>query len=147
LRNAGGRIDRRLRYGSSEMADLGVAERAERRGRGGAEARRAVRRAAPSEHLRYITRRIPSFSVMNEEALATIEANADLVLEEVGLEFRGDAEVLQLWRDAGCDVQGERVHFPRGLCRRLVVENAPATFVQHARNADRSVVIGGPHSV
>ncbi|MDF2095667.1 trimethylamine methyltransferase family protein [Aquibaculum arenosum] len=118
-----------------------------RRGRGGAETRRAARRGGAREQLGQILRKIPCFEVMNVEALEIIEHNADTVLEEVGLEFRGDAEALQLWKDAGCDVQGERVHFPRGLCRELVTENAPQSFTQHARNPERSVQIGGDATV
>ena len=69
------------------------------------------------------------------------------MLEEIGIDFRGDPEILQLWRDAGADVQGERIHFPRGLCRKLVKDHAPKTFTQYGRNPERSVEIGGPHTV
>lgn len=121
--------------------------RAGRRARGGAESRRAARRGGAREQLGQIVRKIPCFEVMNDEALEIIEQNADTVLEEIGLEFRGDAEALALWKEAGCDVQGERVRFPRGLCRKLVTENAPRTFTQHARNPARSVEIGGDVTV
>jgi len=121
--------------------------RAGRRGRGGAETRRAARRGGGREQLGYILRKIPCFEVLNEEALEIIEHNADTVLQEVGLEFRDDAEALALWKDAGCDVDGERVRFPRGLCRKLVTENAPRVFTQHARNPERSVQIGGDATV
>jgi len=121
--------------------------RAGRRGRGGAETRRAARRGGGREQLGYILRKIPCFEVLNEEALEIIEHNADTVLQEVGLEFRDDAEALALWKDAGCDVDGERVRFPRGLCRKLVTENAPKVFTQHARNPERSVQIGGDATV
>ncbi len=53
--------------------------------------------------------------MLNEEGLAIIEANADTVLEEIGIEFRDDAEALALWKDAGADIKGERVHFPKGF--------------------------------
>jgi trimethylamine--corrinoid protein Co-methyltransferase len=122
-------------------------DRRGRRARGGADARRQARRSGGSQQLRYITRKIPTLEVLNDEALAIIEHNADTILEEVGIEFRGDAEALDLFRDAGCDVQGERVHFPRGFCRKTVSENAPRTFTQHARNPERSVVIGDGSTV
>src|SRR5690625_5251917 len=125
----------------------GEGRRSGRRARGGSESRRAARRGSSREQLGQILRKIPCFEVMNEEALETIEHNADSVLEEIGLEFRDDPEVLQLWKDAGCDVQGERIRFPRGLCRRIVQDNAPRTFTQHARNAARSVQIGGDVTV
>jgi trimethylamine--corrinoid protein Co-methyltransferase len=67
-------------------------------------------------------------------------------LQEVGIDFRDDAEALQMWKDAGADVKGERVRFPKGLVRGLI-KTAPSQFTQYARNADRSVVIGGDHTV
>lgn len=50
--------------------------------------------------------------MLSEEGLALIEHNADTVLEEIGIDFKDDAEALQIWKDAGADVQGERVRFP-----------------------------------
>src|SRR5690606_23286639 len=94
----------------------------------------------------FIRRKLKAFEVLDEEGLALIEANADRVLEEIGIEFRGDAEALQLWEEAGADVRGERVHFPKGLCRTLL-KTAPSRFIQHARNPQRSVQIGGDATV
>ena len=51
-----------------------------------------------------------------------------------------------MWRKAGADVRGERVHFPKGLCRSLL-KTAPSVFTQHARNPERSVQIGGKATV
>ncbi len=83
---------------------------------------------------------------MGEEGLAAIEAAAETLLEEIGMDFRGDPEALRLWRSAGADVKGERVRIPRGLARRLCA-TAPRQFTQLARNPARSVEIGGPHVV
>ncbi|MEZ5780980.1 MAG: trimethylamine methyltransferase family protein [Rhizobiaceae bacterium] len=114
---------------------------------GGAAARRAARTGGgPGQSLTYIRRRISVYNVLDEEGLALIERNADTVLEEIGIEFRDDAEALELWRQAGADVKGERVHFPRGLPRSLL-KTAPATYTQHARNSERSVEIGGNATV
>lgn len=124
-------------------------ERARRgsRGGGGAAARRAARSGGgPGEQLTYIKRKLKPFEVLDEEGLALIEANTDTVLEEIGIEFRDDAEALDLWREAGADVRGERVHFPKGLCRELI-KTAPSVFTQHARNPERSVQIGGDATV
>ena len=122
----------------------------ERRGRGersGAAACRAARSGGgPGLSLTYITRKIPVYEVLGEEGLSLIEANADTILEEIGIEFRDDAEALQMWRDAGADVKGERVRFPRGLCRELL-KSAPSSFTQHARNPAKSVQIGGDATV
>ena len=79
---------------------------------------------------------------MHNEAAELIEVNADLVLNEIGIEFRDDQEVLNLLRDAGCDVDGTRVRFPKGLARKLA-STAPSQFTQFARNPLKSVEIGG----
>lgn len=113
----------------------------------GAAGRRASRAGGGSgEKLTYITRNIPVYEVLNEEALSIIEENADRVLEEIGIEFRDDPEALEMWKAAGAMVDGERVRFPRGLCRKLL-ETAPPIFTQHARNPARSVQIGGDATV
>ncbi len=118
-----------------------------RRGRGGgAAARREKRQTTEINHLTYITRTMPEYEVLGEEGLGLIEANADTVLEEIGIEFRDDEEALVMWKHAGADVRGERVHFPKGLCRSLIA-TAPPIFTQYARNRDRSVKIGGKHTV
>ena len=44
------------------------------------------------------------------------------------------------WRASACAV-------PRGMCRSIVQATAPREFVQHARNPERSVPIGGKHTV
>jgi trimethylamine--corrinoid protein Co-methyltransferase len=113
----------------------------------GREAKRAARLAHAIETVPFITRNIPYYEVLGEEGLALIEHNADTVLEEIGIDFKDDAEALQLWREAGADVQGERVHFPRGMCRAIVQKSAPREYVQHARNPQRSVVMGGKNTV
>ena len=44
-------------------------------------------------------------------------------------------------------VDGERVRFPRGMCRSIVQASAPRQFTQYARNPERNVEIGGMHTV
>ncbi|MBT3557288.1 MAG: trimethylamine methyltransferase, partial [Rhodospirillales bacterium] len=113
---------------------------------GGREARRALRENAKVEAAPYIQRKIPYTEILGEEALVTIENNADTILKEIGIEFRDDQEVLDLWKDAGADVQGERVRFEKGMLREIL-KTAPSEFTQHARNPDRNVVIGGGNTV
>jgi trimethylamine---corrinoid protein Co-methyltransferase len=92
----------------------------------------------------FITRTLPPYEMLGEEALTTIEQHADQLLEEIGLEIRGDAEAISLWREAGADIVDDcRVRVPRGLARAIVRRSAPASFTQHARNPARSVTIGG----
>ena len=68
------------------------------------------------------------------------------ILEEVGVDFRGDTEALALWREAGAEVAGERVRIPPELAMAQLAF-APDRFTQHARNPDRNVEIGGPNLV
>ena len=53
---------------------------------GGAVARRALRRGAKAVKHRFITRSIPVYRTLSEEALELIEGNADTVLEEIGID-------------------------------------------------------------
>jgi trimethylamine--corrinoid protein Co-methyltransferase len=91
----------------------------------------------------WITRGVPPYEVLTEEGLSLIEHNADTILEEIGIDFRDDEEALALCREAGAEVDGMRVRFPRGLCRSIIQASAPREFMQHARNPARSVKIGG----
>src|SRR6202050_432551 len=113
----------------------------------GRDAKRAARTARAGAAIPYITRKIPYYEGLNAEGLTLMEDNADTILEEIGIDFRDDAEALALWKAAGADVQGERVHFPRGLPRSLIQNSAPRQFVQYARNAAHNVPIGGKHTV
>ena len=118
-----------------------MAESARRARGGGGAAWRAARTAVSFETARYIERNIPNFEVLTEEALQIIEHNADTVLEEIGVNFPDNPDALALWRNAGADVQGERVRIPRGLARKLC-STAPSTITQVARNRERDVVSG-----
>ena len=118
-----------------------------RRSAGGREAKRAARSARVAQSAPYITRKIPYFEVLDEEGLATIERNANTILEEIGIDFRDDAEALDIWRKAGAEITGERVRFPGGMCRAIVQASAPREFTQYARNPAHNVVIGGKNTV
>jgi trimethylamine--corrinoid protein Co-methyltransferase len=84
--------------------------------------------------------------MLSDEGAEIIENNAEIILEEIGIEFKDDPEALDILREHGADVQGQRVHFPRGLCREYC-QKAPSEFTQHARNPARSVEIGGNRTV
>ncbi|MCB5197798.1 trimethylamine methyltransferase family protein [Loktanella sp. TSTF-M6] len=115
------------------------------RGGGGA-ARRAERTAVSVETAKYIERNIPNYEVLTEEALQVIERNAETVLEEIGVNFVDNPAALDRWRAAGAQIEGERVRIPRGLARKLC-STAPSEYIQHARNPERSVVVGGKNLV
>lgn len=114
---------------------------------GGRAARQALRAHAHVERVSYLTRTMAPFEVLSEEGLELIEHNADTVLEQVGVEFRDSPEALALLAGAGADVEGERVRFPRGMCRSIVQATAPRSFTQVARNPANNVVLGGAGTV
>ena len=95
----------------------------------------------------YIDRKIGVLPVLSEEGLELIEANADRILAEVGMEFRDDPEIIAIFAEAGCDIDGERVRFAPGFCRKTIQATAPAEFTQAARNPENSVRIGGNATV
>jgi trimethylamine---corrinoid protein Co-methyltransferase len=113
--------------------------------RGGQTARRAERASAPLVQKKFITREIPLYELLNAEGLDLIHEESMTILEEIGIEFRYEP-ALKLWREAGADVRGQRVHFPRGLVLEII-KTAPSQYTQHARNPERSVVIGGRNTV
>lgn len=126
------------------MTEAAISERRVRGG-GGA-ARRAERTAVSVETAKYIERNVPNYEVLTEEALDVIERNAETILAEIGVNFVDNPAALQRWRDAGAEIEGERVRIPRGLARKLC-STAPSQFTQHARNPERNVVIGGKNLV
>lgn len=120
----------------------------ERRG-GGRRRRKGGDDAAPKamKAPAYIKRKIPYYEILDEEGLQTIERNAETILEEIGIDYLEDPEAIDLFQQAGAEVKGERVHFPRGMCREIIQKTAQRQFTQHARNSERSVEIGGDNMV
>ena len=95
----------------------------------------------------FILRGLGSFNVLSDEGLGLIEANADQILAHIGMEFRDDPEALTTFAGSGCSVDGTRVRFEPGFCRKTIQATAPARFAQHARNPDNTVQIGGDATV
>ena len=120
-------------------------EHRSRRG-GGRDARRQLRSKSAATVPPFITRQLEPLDILSDESAEIIENNAEVILEEIGIDFRDDEEALAILRNVGCEVQGERVHFPRGLARQLC-STAPASYKQHARNPARTVEIGGKNTV
>ena len=114
---------------------------------GGRAARQAARSEATTETRAYLTRTMAPFEVLSTEGLETIEHAADTILEEIGIDFRDYPTALTLMADAGADVEGERVRFPRGMCRQIIQASAPPTYTQHGRNPARNVQVGGNATV
>ena len=116
-----------------------------RRRSGGRAGRQATRQSSVEQP--FLTRKLQPFELVSDEGLSLLEENADTILETVGIDFKDYPSALELLAGAGAEVDGERVRFPRGLCRQIVTENAPTTYTQHARNDARSVQIGGDATV
>ena len=122
------------------MVEVGGARKRTRSG--GGSARRAERTAVKIECERFIERNIPNLEILSQEAIEIIEYNAETVLEEIGVAFTDNPGAIKIWRNAGADIEGERVRIPRGLARKLC-RTAPKKIIQHARNSERNVEIGG----
>lgn len=120
------------------MKDAAVKKR---RGRG------AKRPGGEQRRAPYVTRNIGPLPVLSDEGLSLIEANADRILAETGMEFHGDPEILDIFRAAGCDVRETRVRFDPGFCRATIRATAPAEFPQAARNPANTVRLGGKATV
>ena len=122
-----------------------MADGRSRRG-GGRAARQQQRAAAVVASQPFLTRTMQPVELVSEEGLALLERNADVILQEVGIEIRDYPSAVARFAAAGADVDGDRVRFPPGLCRQLV-STAPAMYTQHARNPARSVQVGGAATV
>lgn len=128
--------------------DLDVVAAAPAPGRRGGRAARVARRAggeamhAPA----VIRRRIPCYDLLDDEAVQALENQADWILSEIGIEFRGDEEALRLFAQAGASVAGNRVRFDPGHARALC-RTAPRRFTMHARDPAHDIQIGGDNVV
>ncbi len=120
------------------MADIALRKR---KGRG------AKRPGLEQARAPYVTRNIGPLPVLSLEGLELIEANADRILQDTGMEFQDDPEILELFGAAGCDVRGTRVRFAPGFCRKTIQATTPPDYRQHARNAANTVHVGGRSTV
>ncbi len=84
---------------------------------------------------------LPPYEPFSDRQIDAIERHADRILDEVGVEFRGDEETLELFRAAGVRVEGERVRFDPGQAAQLC-STAPAMFDLHGRDG-RRIPVGG----
>ena len=64
---------------------------------GGRQSRREKRSGGPvGIYPPYIKRNIPTYDILSEENLQKVEATADRILAEIGIEFRDDPQTLEL---------------------------------------------------
>src|SRR3954463_4680123 len=88
---------------------------------------------------------MPRFEPLSEEALATIDAGAERLATEIGVQF-DHPRALELFRKAGQTVDGSTVRFDPGFLRAQAAR-APTEFRMRARNPGRDLVIGGDHMI
>ena len=82
----------------------------------------------------FIQRKLGTYNVLSEEGLELIEANADRILAETGMEFHDDPEILTIFAEAGCEVDGTRVRFAPGFCRETIKATAPSQSLWFSRS-------------
>jgi len=93
-----------------------------------------------------IVRKTPVYDMLDESALLQLETQADWILEEIGIDVRGDEEALELFEQAGAKIKGERVRFEPGLAKSLCA-TAPSQYQMHGRDSKHNITIGGNHIV
>ena len=124
-----------------------------RRGHGGAEARRAARTSTVLKQAGFIRRNMKLYEPLSDAQCELIENNAEIILNEIGIDFYEDEEAVQMWAEAGAtptqsatEPRRFRIRFPKGLVRTLI-KTAPREYIQHARNPANNVQIGGDATV
>jgi trimethylamine---corrinoid protein Co-methyltransferase len=93
----------------------------------------------------FIERKVMPYDLLSADGLDTIEARADQILAEIGIDINEEQD-REEFRRTGAMIDGARVRFEPGQVRELA-STAPSEFTQHARNAAKSVVIGGNNVV
>src|SRR3954465_13495796 len=88
---------------------------------------------------------MPRFEPLSEEALATIDAGAERLATEIGVQF-DHPRALELFREAGQTVEGSCVRFDPGFLGAKAAL-APSEFGMRARNGDRDLIVGGDHMI
>jgi trimethylamine--corrinoid protein Co-methyltransferase len=89
--------------------------------------------------------RMPRYEPLSEEALARIDAGAERLATEIGVQF-DHPQALELFREAGQTVDDTTVRFDPGFLRAQAAL-APSEFPMQARNPERSIVVGGDHMI
>ena len=113
--------------------------------KGGRAARRAKRLNAPIVHPPPLLANVPVYEVANAEGVEQIHEMAMRIVEDIGVEFR-EAQALETWKRTDAEVEGQRVRIGRDTLLELVAK-APSEYTHHARNAERTVTVGGKSMV
>ncbi len=89
--------------------------------------------------------RLEPYDILSEDDVEAIHGQAMNILEEIGVDFL-DAQAREIFGKAGMKIEDMRVRFDRDFILETVAKT-PATFELQARNASRSVVLGGDNVV
>ena len=89
---------------------------------------------------------MPRYEILSEEAMATLDRGWRRIVSELGDRVPPADEALELFRQAGQDVEEQRVKLDPDFLLEQVAK-APREFDLQARNPERSVHIGGDHMV
>lgn len=121
-----------------------MAEVRERKRRGGGRAGNAARRGGAV--LEQMPWRIPvnidrPTEPLDAAGVAAIHDGAMRILEEIGVVFL-NPEALEIFRQAGCTVEGDLVRMGRDFVMEMIAK-APSEFTLTPRNLDRQIPVGG----
>src|SRR5260370_32459446 len=89
--------------------------------------------------------RLKPYDILSEDDVEDIPGQAVNILEDIGVDFLHD-RAREIFGKAGMKVEDNRVRFDRDFILETVAKT-PATFELQARNASRSVVLGGDNVV
>ncbi len=89
--------------------------------------------------------RLKPYDILSEDDVEAIHGQAMNILEEIGVDFL-DGQAREIFGKAGMKIEDMRVRFDRDFILETVAKT-PATFELQARNASRSVVLGGDNVV
>jgi len=89
--------------------------------------------------------RLKPYDLLSKEEEQAIHEQAMNILEEIGVDFLHE-RAREIFAKAGMKVEENRVRFDRAFILEQVAQ-APETFPLQARNAPRSVVLGGDNVV
>lgn len=100
----------------------------------------------PHLEVPFITRRMRPYEIVDDAQLDQIEATSNRIMDEIGIEFRDDPEVVELFHERGVRVEKTaeqiwRLRFEPGQVLDIL-STAPERFTQHARNAKNTIEIG-----
>ncbi|UYV37071.1 trimethylamine methyltransferase family protein [Rhodobacteraceae bacterium D3-12] len=117
-----------------------------RRKRGAGQQRSGEAGQNPHLEVPYITRKMRPYEILDDTQMDMIETTSERIMEEIGIEFRDDPEVVELFRERGVKVEATagatwRLRFEPGLAREIL-KTAPERFTQCARNPANNIEIG-----